>query len=198
MILQSNNDKIVFKKSSLRFIENGITNVFRRKCNKTVRQTIQHRRYLSLAVDCQTRYGAELETPLGQFLYDLKLEGDDFYKRFLNKHGDKEYCHFCLDDPTVAARKGLYAYIVNQEIMYIGRTKDPFKKRIDQGYGKIHPKNCYLDGQSTNCHKNFLISRSSGEVDFWIAIIEDDDEIEQLESNLILNYTPPWNLQLSA
>ena len=198
MILRSGSNKTVFKKSGLRFIESGITNVFRKKCNKTVRQTIQHRRYQSLAFDCQTRYGAELEKPLGEFLYDLKLNGDNFYRRFLNKYGDLEYCHFRLSDAKIAAQKGLYAYAIQERIMYLGRTKDPYKKRVDQGYGKIHPKNCYLDGQSTNCHKNFLISKSAREVEFWVAILEDDDEIERTESNLIRHYTPPWNLQLGT
>ena len=193
MILQSGSNKTVFKKSSLRFIERGITNVFR-GYNKTVQQTIQHRRYQNLAVDCQIRYGAELEKPLGQFLYDLKLKGDNFYKKFLNKYGDLEYCHFCLGDPAIASSKGLYIYTVEDKLMYIGQTKNSFSQRIDPGYGKISPKNCYKDGQATNCHKNALIAEHEGSVKFWIHLESNEDEIMRLESNLIDEHQPLWNL----
>jgi hypothetical protein len=44
------------------------------------------------------------------------------------------------------------------------------KKRISQGYGKISPKNCYLDGLATNCHLNALITetiKSKKEILLW-------------------------------
>src|SRR5439155_14507354 len=41
-----------------------------------------------------------------------------------------------------AANRALrgYACVFRGEIMYIGRCKDALSKRIDQGYGTIHPK----------------------------------------------------------
>ncbi|MFK4618979.1 hypothetical protein ABIF50_002256 [Bradyrhizobium diazoefficiens] len=63
---------------------------------------------------------------------------------------------------------GVYAYFVGDDLKYIGRCKDSMKKRINHGYGKVHPKNCYLDGQSTNCHLNALIAPLRESVSLWL------------------------------
>lgn len=59
------------------------------------------------------------------------------------------------------------------------------KKRINQGYGKIHPKNCYLDGQATNCHLNSRVTSSEGKISLWLCKMDDADEIVAKESRLI-------------
>ena len=68
------------------------------------------------------------------------------------------------------------------------------KKRINQGYGKIHPKNCYLDGQATNCHLNTLIARADEEVKLWLCEMESIQEIELVEKKLIRKHQPEWNI----
>lgn len=63
-------------------------------------------------------------------------------------------------------------------IFYIGRCYDSFGKRVNKGYGKIHPKNCCIDGQSTNCHLNALIESEVGNVKFCVCALDDDSETE--------------------
>jgi hypothetical protein len=98
----------------------------------------------------------------------------------------------------VLNQKGLYAYTVENELVYIGRCLDTFKKRINYGYGKIAPKNCYRDGQSTNCHLNSLITieKQTKSVCLYILNMNDIDEIKNTEVDLIQKYNPRWNKQL--
>ena len=92
--------------------------------------------------------------------------------------------------------KRLYCFTVNGQLKYIGRSTDSFAKRIDQGYGKIHPKNCFRDGQSTNCHLNGLIAQVPRGLQLHVHPIVDDARIELAEGALIMAYDPDRNVQL--
>lgn len=83
---------------------------------------------------------------MSDFLTILKQNDDDFYMKFLNQYGDLIYSRFTINDEYFSGEKGLYLYTVDDEIKYIGRCLDTFKTRVNRGYGKIVPKNCYLDG----------------------------------------------------
>lgn len=168
---------------------------FRSKNNKTLRQTIEHHRYVKFKIEVISRYQEFLNFPLGEFLLGLKNEGDNFYTRFLNRYGDLVYSTFVIADEKYLGKKGVYAYSAGDELMYIGRCKDSIKKRINQGYGKIYPKNCYLDGQATNCHLNARITASAQDISLWLCPLESDEEIEVREKQLIRLHTPPWNVQ---
>jgi hypothetical protein len=171
--------------------------VFGQKNNKTVADTINHKRYEKFKEHIQTNYPESLEEPLGLFLLRLKNNGDDFYKCFLNKYGDKAYSIFFISNPAYFEMKGVYMYMSGNEVKYIGRCKDSMKKRINQGYGKIHPKNCYLDGQTTNCHINSMITEASNKVTLWLCEMQILSEIEIIEKELIRTYKPEWNIQRS-
>jgi len=173
-----------------------VTDVFVSKNNKTLRETIRHPKYLKLAYRVESQYHDSLNTKLGYFLRDLKQNGDPFYREFLNSHGDGEYCEFKLADPRVQRLKGLYCFTVDEQLKYIGKSTDSFAKRIDQGYGKIHPKNCFRDGQSTNCHLNGLIAQAAGKVRLHVRPMVDNHTIELTERALIVKYDPEWNVQL--
>ena len=85
-------------------------------------------------------------------------------------------------------------------IKYIGRCTDNFAKRINNGYGKIHPKNCFVDGQSTNCHINSKInSKINDSFVVKVGIIKMDDkttkEIKTYEKKLLSENTFEWNIQ---
>jgi hypothetical protein len=142
------------------------------------------------------RYSSFLNWPLGEFLLSLKNDGDSYYRRFLNKYGDSTFCRFAIDAEHCLQGKGLYAYTVDHRLRYIGRCKDSFKRRINYGYGQIHPKNCYLDGQATNCHLNMLIAECIDTISFWIYPMSNNDEIERTEIKLITKYNPCWNIAL--
>jgi len=169
--------------------------VFVHKNNKTVAQTLEHKRYSKLKDEVVERYQDYLEKPLGEFLGELKSAGDSFYRKFLNKYGDLTYSSFKIADIAYLESKGVYAYLSGNELKYIGRCKDSMKKRINQGYGKIHPKNCYLDGQATNCHLNARITAEKSKITLWLYEMESVEEIELLERELIRACNPPWNIQ---
>ena len=185
----------IFRYVALRFDGAHSTDIFARKNNKSLAETLAHRRYNGLANEA-AQFDQFMDIPLGQFLADLKNEGNAFYRRFLNKHGDKRFTTFMIDDPTILAKKGVYAYYVGAELRYIGRCRDTMKQRINQGYGKIHPKNCYIDGQSTNCHLNYRITEARDQVSLWLCSLQSDEEIVSIEAQLVRKYRPEWNIQM--
>lgn len=179
----------------LKFANDRRENVFADKNNKTVRETIAHRRYKSLAAACGTDYSQHLDSPLGQVLLELKLSGDSFYQRFLNPYGDQAYSTFSMSDPSALEARGVYAYYADDILKYIGRCRDSMRKRVNQGYGKIHPKNCFRDGQATNCHLNARITANLSQVSLWLHRMDDARDIEALERGLRREHAPPWNIQ---
>lgn len=186
-----------FKQIALNFLSHGLTNLFGTKNNKTLSETVEQPRYKALSTVAVSNYRGYLCIPVGTFLVGLKLRGDDFYRRFLNPHGDERYCTFRMDDCTEKRLKGLYLFTLEDTIVYIGRSYDPFGKRVDQGYGKIHPKNCFIDGQSTNCHLNSLIESRSSTVSFYVCPLTSDAEIATIERTLIQFRKPIWNVALA-
>jgi len=184
-----------FRAFDLNFGQETYTNIFANKNNKTLGETLSHKRYQSLNEDVIRSYKSNLNTPLGEYLLDLKLKGDDFYKQFLNKNGDKIYSVFTLKDTGILNHKGIYFYKIGNNILYIGRCRDSLKRRINQGYGKITPKNCYKDGQSTNCHLNYRITSSEHKIEFWFCSMTNLNEISIIETKLIKKFQPPWNIK---
>lgn len=171
--------------------------IFGQKNNKTLRETLAHSRYSKLYEEVAERFTDELHSPLGLFLMRLKESGDPFYLRFLNPYGDLEYCTFRIADSRFLGLRGIYAYTVGAELVYIGRCRDTMNQRVNQGYGSIHPKNCYLDGQATNCHLNAEIAKVIGSVALWMHPMDYVPEIEEEERHLLRTYRPPWNVQLA-
>lgn len=172
------------------------TEVFASKNNKTLRQTILHPKYLHLRDVVAASHAAHLDDRLGEFLIKLKKTGNLDYLKFLNKYGDDVYCDFCIDDRSVGKMKGLYCFVAEGQVKYIGKSVDSFGKRISQGYGRIHPKNCFRDGQATNCHLNALIAQARQDVRFFVHSMTDDVEIASVERMLIAKERPLWNIQL--
>jgi len=184
----------VFVRIPLLFKAEKITNVFKFKNNKTVGETVEHPRYQHLR-EKVLHNARTLNRPLGEFLHELKLREDPFYRAFLNPYGDEVYCSFMIADPSVIKKRGVYLYAIGARVRYVGRCLDNFEKRISQGYGRIHPKNCYLDGQSTNCRLNSLIAKHRGSVGFYVCVLDDVSDIKLLESEILESLSPDWNVQ---
>ena len=184
------NYKLNFSQIKLHQFKYNLENTFKDYKSKTINQTLDRNTYKNL------KNKIEFDIPLGEFLFKLKEKGDKSYLKFLNNYGDKTYSHFGIVESDVDNKKGIYSYYLNDEIQYIGITKDNFKKRINSGYGKISPKNCYKDGQSTNYHLNWLISSSFKNIKFFVYIMDELEGIENLEKQLIEKYNPSWNTQL--
>jgi hypothetical protein len=129
-----------FAHVELVFLDHGLTNVFGMKNNKTLGETLEHQRYRTLSAAVMRDYRESLGMPLGAFLVGLKSRSDHFYKRFLNPHGDERYCHFSMAECAEERQKGLYLYALEGDVVYIGRSYDPFGKRVDQGYRQDPPE----------------------------------------------------------
>lgn len=187
---------IEFAKSELSFAYFDRENVFSLLNNKTVKATLEKSRYCKCQQEVYSKYKIYLDYRIGDFLAILKTNNDSLYRRFLNYYGDLKYCNFKINDVNVLARKGLYLYKHGDKIMYIGRCRDNFRSRINNGYGRISPKNCYLDGQATNCHINSLINSEGDAIKLYVSFFERDEEIEKNEKILIRLVNPPWNILL--
>lgn len=181
---------VVFSPCSLEFTSRNIQNVFAKKNNKTLQQTIEHSRYSKLADTVLSEYTQYLSMPLGDFLMVLKNNGDLFYKCFLNQYGDSPFCSFRITDQKLARLRGIYAYTSNDQLVYIGRCREYFGKRISHGYGKISPKKCFLDGRNTECHLNGLINSCTERIALYIAPMDDEAQIIYIERVLIEKYKP--------
>jgi len=163
-----------------------------------LRETIATQRYADLASEVQQKYLQSLDEKLGGFLLNLKQRGDPFYTKFLNPYGDKTYCKFKVSSPNYGNLSGVYCFTLDYDVVYVGRSHDPFEKRLNQGYGNISPKNCYRDGQSTNCHINSLIAKSQDQVAFHVCPVANDADIDPLERQLIQMLHPHWNTILNS
>ena len=127
---------------------------------------------------------------------DIKISGLNPNKK-LNDFGKGPFCKFSIDEHLNEI--GLYCFVVDDELKYIGQTVCPFKKRINDGYGTIYPYNCYADGQRTNCHINSLVNEAllDGK-EIRVGFYPMNDEMDALESELIEanNLTRSgWNLK---
>ena len=178
------------------FVRKNISSIFYNKNNKTLSQTFDHHKYSRLKLLLADKYNTHSDKILGEFLKFIKEQNDTNYLCFLNKYGDNKFCEFKINDNLTD--KGIYCYIVKDKIKYVGRCTDNFKKRINQGYGKIHPKNCFIDGQATNCHLNSLIN-STDNVKFGVYTMTDKttDEIKELEKIILTCNRYEWNIQTS-
>lgn len=111
----------------------------------------------------------------------------------LNRHGQGPFCRFSVSG--LPATSGVYAVTVGRILKYVGIANDLRQRWGPQGYARIHPKNCYVGGQSTNCKVNNRILRAAKEgskVELWIHETPDP---RLLEERLIDELDPPWNAQ---
>ncbi|QGY40916.1 hypothetical protein GM415_12505 [Pseudodesulfovibrio cashew] len=190
-------DNLIFSGIPLKFSKEIFSDVFSRKNNSTLGKTLQAKRYKKIAEleNFSNLSQEELNAPLGEFLMNLKNDGDNSYTLFLNDYGDLEYTSFAIVDKEFHNKKGVYAYFVGDEVKYIGRCTDNMRTRVNNGYGRIAPKNCYKDGQSTNCRINNLVRLATSNVTLWLHEMEDREIICQKEQELIELLSPPWNIK---
>jgi hypothetical protein len=185
-----------FNNVMLNITKRNTLNVFFNKNNKSVAETFAHKKYKKLEAKLGEEYKEHLQRKLGEFLRILKENNDPNYRCFLNKYGDENFCEFTISEHL--NDKGVYCFEVDGKIKYIGRCVDNFKKRINQGYGKIHPKNCFIDGQTTNCRVNSLIN-TTADVQFGVYLMNDssDNQIKQFEKAILKSNSLDWNSQKS-
>lgn len=80
-----------FEQALLQFESGRHENVFAFKNNKTVSETLRHRRYANLLPIILPHYQEHQNKSLGSFLLERKQCGDTIYRDFLNPYGDLIY-----------------------------------------------------------------------------------------------------------
>ncbi|WP_179008578.1 hypothetical protein [Winogradskyella forsetii] len=201
MKIKLNNQIIEFDKIELNIQERNIDNIFKNN-KKTLRYKLDKainnpkNCYHRIAVKQKEKYAEYLNMNFGEFLLKLKENGNDDYILYLNKYGDKKYCFFKIEKHL--SEKGIYCFIVDDEILYVGRSKKTFKERINE-YGKITAYNCLKDGQATNCN---IISKINDYnqvfIGFYLMSKASNEQIIELEKLIIRNQlenTELWNIQ---
>ncbi len=124
----------------------------------------------------------------------IQLQPQNRYKNrktiALNKYGTGRFCQFRI--PVDIEQSGVYVIIVNKKCKYVGECEN-LSSRYNMGYGQISPRNCFINGQETNCRVNKLIlkeARAGKEIKLWFLKTTDYKHIEQkLRDNLLW----PWN-----
>jgi len=108
-----------------------------------------------------------------------------------NRYGMGPFCRFGLH--TSEGLQGVYAVFVEQTLCYIGECTDLARRFSQTGYGYISARNCYDDGQATNCKINANVltaTKSRRAVTVWFHRTSDR---KSLESRLISELQPSWN-----
>lgn len=111
----------------------------------------------------------------------------------LNSHGKGPFCRF--DIPALPDGPGVYAITVGDSVVYIGECQNFRERYSPLGYGVIHPRNCFVGGQSTNCKVNSRILEATlrdSIPDLWFAP-EIDGTRKLVEADLVSKFRPQWN-----
>ena len=110
--------------------------------------------------------------------YQPQVNYSNSQGRDLHKYGKGSFCKFTI---TAENLSGVYLWVVDDEIIYIGRTKR-FRTRFNSGYGTISGRNCYKDGQVTNCKMNKValeLSRAGKRIQLYFFKTDDYVRVEQ-------------------
>ena len=192
MILSLNENKYEFIAYDYEFKKRNIINKFsERKDKKTLRDIVSSgsspsTKYKKAVFN---DYAEFLDMQIGKFLLMLKEQGNEFYEDFLlTDYGDGKFCKFNLKDKDIFYKKGLYIYLVDDELMYIGSTTDCYYKRINGGYGNISAAMCYKGRRSTDCRINHLINEAGSKLVFKAHLMMNNNEIIKTEDALINKY----------
>ncbi len=109
----------------------------------------------------------------------------------LNKNGEGSFCKFKL---AIEPISGVYLWVADNQIIYIGEASN-LSKRFNMGYGNISPKNCFKNGQSTNCKMNKIV-KEYYEKNILIEIYAYyTKEYKKIEKELIIKYSPKFNVK---
>ena len=86
----------------------------------------------------------------------------------------------------------MYVLTVSEHIKYVGEC-EKFSSRFNMGYGNISPRNCFENGQETNCRINnlvYLAAVARNDILLWFFPTADHKNVE---AELRASLRPPWN-----
>lgn len=109
----------------------------------------------------------------------------------LHKHGAGPFCRFGLQD--LLRSPAVYVITVDGAPKYVGETVNLVERFGPRGYGVIHPRNCYVGGQPTNCkinNKIYEAVQSGQTIDLYVHYSANHKAVEAgIRSAVRL----PWN-----
>ena len=153
-------------------------------------RTFQFVSYIELEVDSRGRFSE----------YSPALRYHNVNNLPLHKYGSGPFCHFRLS--SLVDGIGVYCIVdENKQPLYIGKctgASSTLLKRFNQGYGSIQPRNCYKDGQSTNCRINRLVLeaiKQGKRLSVFFHQTTTGQQATDLEATLIRRVgKPTWNI----
>ena len=114
----------------------------------------------------------------------------------LHAYGKGSFCRFRLSDLNTDA--GVYVITSDRATKYVGMCQNLAERFGPKGYAVIHPRNCFVGGQQTNCRINKLImetAKAGHRIGLWFQNEHEFDKRNRLEQDLRDNLRPEWNLQ---
>jgi len=107
---------------------------------------------------------------------------------------DVFYCSFKINAPEYS---GVYRFLVNSSVMYIGRAKS-LKGRLSRQYGTVSPRHPFKGGQGQKCRINALINNALVDGSIVTAQWEVCENYIERERELLTapSKKPTWNIKL--
>lgn len=133
----------------------------------------------------------DLDGEIQEFSPQSLYDGKETCK--LNPSGDGAFCKFSISSFDWTGVSGVYAFFSDDVLIYIGQAYD-FAQRINQGYGNISPRNCYVGGQETNCRINQSILRELKSGHIVALYFYPTQNYDYVETELIHHYKPRLNI----
>jgi len=109
----------------------------------------------------------------------------------LHVYGAGAFCRFSIQAPPVP---GVYLWIVDGQILYIGETAN-LQQRFNVGYGNISPRNCYIGGQSTNCKMNKVVMEYYKKGKAISLYFHQTENYKQVELLLLSRFNTKYNVK---
>ena len=144
-----------------------------------------------LAFVCQINVERDLQGLPVKYLPQNAYENRNLLP--LNRHGQGPFCRFNI--PKLTDRPGVYAITVGDSVVYVGECQNFRERYGPRGYGVIHPRNCFVGGQSTNCKVNARVLEATLRnliPELWF-MPEAVKSRKLVEAFLVSEFHPPWN-----
>ena len=175
LVVPSGEKTLYFKPVKLLFCGGLRENVFAR-AQKPLQEILKKPAFSHLVSAVNARYSRYLPLKSGLFLGQLKERHDPFYREFLNIHGDEKYSSFRLEGSHEGDKKGVLIVVVNREIYDAFNCPDTFRVKINDTFGHIFPKDCFLSGDCTRCRINALISNNRKVTGIYVHPCDNEEE----------------------
>jgi hypothetical protein len=109
----------------------------------------------------------------------------------IHRYGEGSFCKFKIKAENVP---GVYLWVVDDEIIYIGETAD-LRNRFNTGYGIISARNCFEGGQTTNCKMNKVVLEMAKLNKTISLYFYQTDNYKQVELELLKTINTKYNVK---